>query len=107
MLTPHQHLRTLTGELAAEGSIVGTTTKGRWLLTLVQSHISNILTPPPPLPATATEQRVEQRVSAEQQRVVNNTPIITLQCITDVPAIMKSQNLMATRAVKTTPLVHQ
>jgi hypothetical protein len=99
MLTPHQHLCTLTEELAAEGSIAGTTTKGRWLLTLLQSHIGNI--------STATEQRVEQRVSAEQQRLINDTPIITLQCITDVPAIMKSQNLMATRAVKTTPLVHQ
>jgi hypothetical protein len=107
MLTPHQHLRTLTGELAAEGSIVGTTTKGRWLLTLVQSHISNILTPPPPLPATATKQRVEQRVSMEQQRVIKDTPIITLPCITNAPAIMKSCNPMAKQAIKTAPLVHQ
>ncbi len=34
-LTPHQHLRALTEELAAEGSIAGMTTKGRRLLTLL------------------------------------------------------------------------
>jgi hypothetical protein len=106
-LTPRQHLCALTEELAAEGSIAGTTTKGRRYLTLLQSHTGNILTPPQPLPATAMEQRVEQRVSAEQQKVINSTPIITLQCITNVPAIMKSRNPMAKQAVKTTPLVHR
>jgi hypothetical protein len=105
-LTPHQHLRALKEELAAEGSIEGMTTKGRRLLTLLQSHVGNIVTPPPPLPATATKQRAEQRVSTEQQRVINNTPIITLPCITNAPAIMKSRNPTAKRAIKTTPLVH-
>jgi hypothetical protein len=46
-------------------------------------------------------------VSGEQQRVINNTPIITLSRITNAPAIMKSRNPMAKQAVKTTPLVHQ
>jgi hypothetical protein len=95
MLTPHQHLRALTKELAAEGSIAGTTTIGHRLLTLLQFHIGNILTPPPLLCAMATEQRVEQRVSTEQQRVINNTPIITLRRITNAPAIMKSRNQTA------------
>jgi hypothetical protein len=76
--TPHQHLCELTDKLAAEGTIAGTTNKGRRLLTLLQTHIGNILTPPPPIPAPTTEQRVEQRVSAEQQRVIDDTPIITL-----------------------------
>jgi hypothetical protein len=53
------------------------------------------------------EQRVEQRVSADQQRVINDTPIITLPCITNAPAIIKSCNPTAKQAVKTTPLVHQ
>jgi hypothetical protein len=43
----------------------------------------------------------------EQPRLIDNTPLITLPRLTNVPAIMKSHNLMAKQAVKTTPLVHQ
>ena len=46
-LTPYQHLRAPTDELAEEGSKAGHTTKGHRLLTLLQSHIGDILTPPP------------------------------------------------------------
>ena len=49
-LTPHQHLRKLTDELAVKGTKVGTTIKGRRLLTLLQTHIRDILTPPLILP---------------------------------------------------------
>jgi hypothetical protein len=106
MLTPHQHLRELTDELSAKGTMAGTTTKGRWLLMLLQQHIGIFLTPPPPIPAPATEQRVEQRVSTEQQWVINGTPIITLQRITNTPAIMASRIPTAKRNIKTTPVVH-
>ncbi len=51
--TPAWH--ELTDELVAEGFIAGTITKGRRLLTLLQTHICNILTPPPILPANAPE----------------------------------------------------
>jgi hypothetical protein len=35
----------------------------------------------------------EQRVEREnQQRVIDNTPILTIPCITDAPAIMQSHN---------------
>jgi hypothetical protein len=79
----------------AKDTIAEMTTQGQRLLTLLQLHIGNILTPPPPLFAAAIKQRVEQRVSAEQQRVIDNTPIITLQRIRDVPANMASRNPMA------------
>jgi hypothetical protein len=92
-LTPHQHLRALTEELAAKGTIVGAKTKGHCLNMLLQKHIGNILISPPPIPDKGTEQRVEQRVNAEQQRVIDNTPIITLDRIIDAPAIMTSRNL--------------
>jgi hypothetical protein len=73
----------------------------------LQTHIGNILTPPPTLPATEQEQRVEQRVSADQQRVIDNTPIITLQWISNAPVIMVLRNPMAKRSLKVTPHVHQ
>jgi hypothetical protein len=106
MLTPHQQLRALTEELATKGTIVGPTTKGHCLLTLLQKHIGNILTPPPPIPDQGTEQRVEHRVNVEQQRVIDDTPIITLDRITNAPAIMTSRNLTAKQNIKTTPVVH-
>jgi hypothetical protein len=107
ILMPHHHLCELTEQLVAKGTIAGTTTIGRCLLMLLQLHIGNILTHPPPLPAAATEQRVEQRVSAQQQRVIDDTPIITLQCIMDASAIMASHNPTAKQVVKTTPWIHQ
>jgi hypothetical protein len=73
---------------------------------LLQTHIGNILTPPPPIPAPTTEQMVEQRVSAEQKRVIDDTQIIALQCITDAPAIMASRNPMEKQNIKNTPVTH-
>ncbi len=56
------------------------------------------------------EQRVredEQRVAREnQQRMLDNTPILTIPCITDVPAIMQSRNPMAKRRLKDNPRLH-
>ena len=107
VLTPHQHLRALTDELKAEGTKAGTTTKGRRLLTLLQSHVADILTPPPVIPPTLPILSKEQRVAATQQRVIDSTPIITIPRITDAPAIMTSRNPTAKRHIKTTPLVHR
>jgi hypothetical protein len=67
--------------------------------------------PPPP---TAEEQRVTddaQRVIADQiqaeaQRVIDNSPIVTVPRITDAPAIMNSRNPTAKRMLKITPWVH-
>ena len=107
VLTPHQHLRALTDELAAESSKAGNMTKGRRLLTLLQKHISDILTPPPSIPPTLPTMSDKQRVHADQQRVIDELPIITVPRITDAPAIMQSRNPTAKRQIKSTPLVHR
>jgi hypothetical protein len=107
-MTPHQHLWALTDKLALEGATAGQTPKGRHLLTILQSHINNILNHPAPLPE---EQRVtmeEQRVSADVQyediqRVIDYTPILTIQQILDAPAIMQSRNPTAKRMLKIMP----
>jgi hypothetical protein len=106
-LTPHQHLRELMDELAVEGTKAGTTTKGHWLLTLQQTHIGDILTPPPLFPPVPVEPVEEQRVRLEQQRVIDNSPIITIPCITDAPGIMASRNPTAKQNIRETPLVHK
>ena len=45
-LTPHQHLRALTEELAYVTTSAGVTTKGKELIKKLQTQIKNILTPP-------------------------------------------------------------
>ena len=97
VLTPHQHLRKLTDELAAEGSKAGRTTKGRRLLKLLQLHIGDILIPPPVIPPTLPTMSEEQRVNAEQQRVIDESPIVMIPRITNAPAIMQSRNPTAKR----------
>ena len=106
-LSPHQHLRKLTDELAAKGTIVGAGTKGRRLLKLLQSHIGNILTPTSPPPPVHLEPTLEQRMRAEQQRMIDNSLIITIPCITDVPGIMTSRNPAAKCNIKAMPLIHR
>jgi hypothetical protein len=57
------------------------------------------------------EQRVredEQRVAREtQQRVLDNTPILTIPRITDAPPIMQSRNPTAKRRLKENPRIHR
>ena len=57
-LTPHQHLRALTKELADVTTSAGTTAKGRELIKKLQTQIKNILTPPALTATPRTEQRV-------------------------------------------------
>jgi hypothetical protein len=74
---------------------------------ILLTHICNILTPPPILPASALEQRVKQRVHTEQQRVINNTPIVPIQRISNAPEIMAPRNPMAKWSLKMIPRAHQ
>jgi hypothetical protein len=111
-MTPHQHFRALTDELALEGTTAGQTPKGRRLLTLLQSHINNILNPPVPPPeeqrVTMEEQRVSVDVQYEDiQRVINNTPILTVQWILDAPAIMQSHNPTVKQMLKIMPRLYR
>ncbi len=48
-----------------------------------------------------------QAVRKEEQRVINNTPIVTIPQITDAPKIMQSQNPTTKRALKKTARLHR
>jgi hypothetical protein len=50
---------------------------------------------------------VEQRVREEQQRVIDETPILTIPRITDAPPIMQACNPTSKRALKNTPGIHR
>jgi hypothetical protein len=106
-LTPHQHFRALTEELAGATAIASATQKGRHLIKLLQENIKKILNPTSAL----EEQRVrDNEIRMQQQRVIDNTPIITVPMvprITTVPPILQSRNPTAKRTLKDTPCVHQ
>ncbi len=72
---------------------------GKWLIKGLQRKIQQALNPQ----IIQDEQRVEKE---NQQRVVDNTPILTIPCITDTPAIMQSRNPTAKRMLKVTPQLH-
>jgi hypothetical protein len=46
-------------------------------------------------------------VREDQQRVIDDTPIRTIQRITDAPPIMQARYSMAKRALKRTQCIHQ
>jgi hypothetical protein len=89
--------------LAKSTAIASETNKGRRLIKLLQSKIKGILHPP----ASANTPQAEQRVREEEQRVIDEIPILTIPQITDAPPIMQAQNLTAKRVLKLTPQLHR
>ncbi len=106
-MTPHQHLQELTNELNEMAIGVPDTPKQQQLLQQLEKGIKKLLAPPP----TVEEQRVQkactQAVRKKKQRVINNTPILTIPRITDLPNIMQSRNPTAKRVLKKTARLHR
>jgi hypothetical protein len=78
-MTPHQHICALTDKLAELTAIASAADKGRRLIKLLQSKIKDILHPPTMVDAPQGEQRVKE----EEQKVIDETPILTVLRITD------------------------
>jgi hypothetical protein len=85
-MPPHQHFCALIDKLVECLHPAGATAKGRHLLKLLVQRIDNILHPLPPV----TKQWVRDEAREVKQRVINNTPIVTIPRLTDAPAIMES-----------------
>jgi hypothetical protein len=105
-LTPTQHFRALTDELADETAPMNATPKGRRLLRLLKHKIDAIENPPPVI--TTDEQIAEElRARMQEQRVIDETPILTIPRITNAPPIMKARNPTTKRMLKHTPRLHR
>jgi len=106
-LTPMQHLRALAKEIEEETAKVASTTHGRELIKALRTNISKMLN----RPKEGDEQRVmmeQQQVERDrQQRVIDDTPIITIPRITDAQPIMKSRNPTSKRTLKGTKRLHR
>jgi hypothetical protein len=102
-MTPYQHLHALTNKLTNCSAPTSTTPKGKLLLHMLYDRIGRMLAPPP----TAKEQRVSNILRNEaEQRVIDDTPIIHIPCLTDAPGIMELYNPTDKRALKQTPCFH-
>jgi hypothetical protein len=103
----HQHLRALTDELTEHTAQANNTPKGRRLLKLLSTRIDGLLHPPAPM----SEQRVNdecQRATREaKQRVIDDSPIITIPRLTDAPPVMITRNPTAKRILRNTPRLHR
>jgi hypothetical protein len=102
-LTLHQHFHALTDELAKSTAIASATNKRRWLIKLLQSKVKDIFHPP----ALAKTPQAGQKVREEDQRVIDETPILTVLRITDAAPIIKERNPTAKRDLKNTPRLHR
>ena len=96
----------MTEELTENTEIAGVTPKGRRLLKLLGTRIKTNLDPPP----VSDEQRVildhQKAAREEEQRVINESPIITLRRLTDAPPIKLTRNQEAKRNLRKTPRLH-
>jgi hypothetical protein len=89
--------------LAKPTAIASATNKGRRPIKLLQSKIEDILHPP----ALANTLQAEQRVREEEQRVIDETPILTVPRITDTPSIMLMWDPTAKRVLKISLQIHR
>ncbi len=103
-LTPIQHLRALTDELTDESHKAVQYATGRSLIRQLHANIQKILHPDR---ALAETQRVNDNIRQAEQRVIDDSPIITIPRITDAPPIMHSRNPTAKRDLHKTPRLHR
>jgi hypothetical protein len=90
-LTHIQHLRALTKEIADETDIAAKTPQGRAIIEQLKVNIKNILNP------TANHSEDQRVRREEEQRVIDNAPIITIPRITNADSILQSRNPTAKR----------
>ncbi len=106
-MTLHQHFHALTDELTEHTAQASSTPKGRGLLKLLGTRIDGLLHPTP----ISNKQRVnnvhQQEECKAQQRVIDDSPILTVPQLTDAPPVMLTQNPTAKQTLKSTPRLHQ
>jgi len=86
-LSTNAHLKALTVELQATTKLATGTTKGRRLIKHLAETIKTILSPP-----TVEEQRVDTEIVCGSEPR-DKAPIVTIERITDAPAIMQMRDL--------------
>ncbi len=106
-MTPHQHFCALTDELPEHTAQVSSNPKGRRLLKLLGTRINGLLHRAP----ISDEQRVnnvhQQDTWDAQQRVIDDSSVLTVPRLTNAPPVMLTQNPMVKHILKSTPRLHR
>jgi hypothetical protein len=97
----------LTDELTEHTAQVSSTPKGRRLLKLLGMRIDSLLHPTPISDKQRVNKICQQEAHKAQQRVIDNSCILTVPCLTNAPPIMFMQNQTAKHILKTTLRLHQ
>jgi hypothetical protein len=77
-MTPHQHFCALTNELTEHTAQANSTPKGWRLLKLLGTRIESLLHPPPILEAQRVIAERQHKAHEAEQRVIDDSPIITI-----------------------------
>jgi hypothetical protein len=96
-LSPIEHLKALTAELASETAKVSRTTKGKALLKILRTHLDDLVMPSP----APTEQRMPTAPTTSP------TLPLVLQRMSDSPAILQTWDPMAKQNLIAVKRPHQ
>jgi hypothetical protein len=106
-MTPHPHFRALMDELTEQTSQTSSTPKGRGLLKLLGTCIDSILHPTPISDKQRVTKVCQQEARKAEQRVIDDSPILTVPCLTNAPPVILTCNPMVKRVLKTMARLHQ
>jgi hypothetical protein len=106
-MTPHQHFCALTNELTEHTAQANSTSKGQRLLKLLGTRIKSLLHPPPISEEQMVIAEPQRKAHETEQRVIGDSPIITIPQITDAPPVMLLCIPTAKRTLQTTPRLHR
>jgi hypothetical protein len=102
-MTPHKHFRALTNELTEHTAQANSTPKGWRLLKLLGTRIKSLLHPPHILEEQRVIVKRKHKACEAEQRVIDDSPIITIPRITDAPPVMLTRNPTAKQTLQTMP----
>ena len=97
----------MTDELTEHTAVAGTTDKGRRLLKLLGARIDDILDPPPVSDTQRVTMEQQRAAREDEQRVIDESPIITIPRLTDAQPIALTRNPTAKRDLRATPRLHR
>jgi hypothetical protein len=103
----HQQFCALIDELTEHTAHASRTPKGRQLLKLLGMCIDGLLHPTPISDKQWVNNICQQEECEAQQRVIDDSPILTVPQLTNAPPIMLKQNPTAKCILKSTPRLRQ
>jgi hypothetical protein len=106
-MNTHKYLKALTEELVEATNVATNTPKGKQLLKMIAQKNDDLLHLAPPIDEQRVENNEQLARQMEEQRVIEEAPIITIPHITDLPPIVTSNNPTAKRKLKETKQVHR